>query len=49
MNDIYGAHILGINTLWFNNKNVKWSQEIAEPNKFNNWKECVSLIEDIYE
>tara|TARA_B000000475_G_scaffold265153_1_gene253430 strand:- start:2165 stop:2869 length:705 start_codon:yes stop_codon:yes gene_type:complete len=49
INDIYGAHILGINTLWFNNKNVKWNLEIAEPNKFNNWKECVSLIEDIYE
>ena len=48
-NDVYGAHVLGINTLWFNRKNEDWDLEIPEPKQFCDWKNFLRLIEDEYE
>ena len=48
-NDIYGAHVLGINTLWFNRKNENWDLEIPEPKQFCDWNNFLHLIKDEYE
>jgi putative hydrolase of the HAD superfamily len=48
-NDVYGAHMLGINTLWFNRRNEEWNLDIPEPKQFCDWKNFLHLIEDEYE
>ena len=49
INDIFGAYNLGINTLWFNNTNQKWSQDFQKPEEFSSWKELPKIIENKYE
>tara|TARA_B100001769_G_scaffold256754_1_gene234307 strand:+ start:213 stop:920 length:708 start_codon:yes stop_codon:yes gene_type:complete len=49
INDIFGAYDLGIDTLWFNNTNQKWSQDFQKPEEFSSWKELPKIIEKKYE
>ena len=49
VNDVCGAQDLGINALWFNNKNAKWDQDNAVPIEFNQWNKCIDIIEKINE
>lgn len=47
INDVFGAHDLGIKAIWFNNKYDKWSQSFDKPDEFSNWNDCTKLIEEI--
>ena len=47
INDVFGAHDLGIKPIWFNNKNDEWSQSFDKPDEFSNWNDCTKLIEEI--
>ena len=47
INDVFGAHDLGIKPIWFNNKNDEWSQSFDKPDEFSNWNDCSKLIEEI--
>ena len=47
INDVFGAHDLGIKPIWFNNKNDEWSQSFDKPDEFSNWNDCTKLIGEI--
>ena len=47
INDVFGAHDLGIKAIWFNNKDDEWSQSFDKPDEFSNWNDCTKLIEEI--
>ena len=47
VNDVFGAHDLGIKPIWFNNKNDEWSQSFDKPDEFSNWNDCTKLIGEI--
>ena len=49
INDILGAYNLGIDTLWFNNNNEKWSQDFPKPDEFKSWDILPKIIENKYE
>ncbi len=49
VNDILGAYNLGIDTLWFNNNNEKWSQDFPKPDEFKSWDILPKIIENKYE
>ena len=49
VNDILGAYNLGIDTLWFNNNNEKWSQDFPKPDEFKSWDILPGIIESKYE
>ena len=49
VNDILGAYNLGIDTLWFNNNNEKWSQDFPKPDEFKSWDILPRIIENKYE
>ena len=49
INDILGAYNLGIDTLWFNNNNEKWSQDFPKPDEFKSWDVLPKIIENKYE
>ena len=49
INDIFGAYNLGIDTLWFNNTNQKWSQDFQKPEEFSSWEKLPKIIENKYE
>ena len=49
INDILGAYNLGIDTLWFNNNNEKWSQDFPKPDEFKSWDRLPKIIENKYE
>ena len=46
---ILGAYNLGIDTLWFNNNNEKWSQDFPKPDEFKSWDILPKIIENKYE
>ncbi len=48
-NDVYGAHQLGIKTIWFNRKNDDWTLDMTQPETLYNWKDSIDLIENINE
>ena len=49
INDILGAYNLGIDTLWFNNNNEKWTQDFPKPDEFKSWDKLTKIIEEKYE
>jgi len=49
INDILGAYNLGIDTLWFNNNDEKWSQDFPKPDEFKSWDRLPKIIENKYE
>ena len=49
INDILGAYNLGIDTLWFNNNNEKWTQDFPKPDEFKSWDKLTKIIEGKYE
>ena len=49
INDIFGAHALGIEVLWFNNAGALWEQEFDKPNQFYDWPGLAKIIEEKYE
>lgn len=49
INDIFGAHSLGIKALWFNNKKARWEQDFEKPDQFYNWYSLAKIIEEKYE
>ena len=49
INDIFGAHTLGIETLWFNNKSALWEQDFKKPYQFYDWQSLAKIIEEKYE
>ena len=49
INDIFGAHALGIKTLWFNNARTLWEQDFEKPDQFYNWPSLAKIIEEKYE
>ena len=49
INDIFGAHALGIETLWFNNKSALWEQDFEKPDQFDDWQRLAKIIEEKYE
>ena len=44
VNDIKGARDLGINTMWFNSKNLTWDIDDNPPIEFNHWSEFKNLL-----
>ena len=49
INDILGAHVLGINVLWFNNIEASWNQNFEKPEEFSNWQNLENIIKEKYE
>ena len=49
INDILGAHALGIEVLWFNNTRAMWEQDFEKPDQFYDWQNLVKIIEEKYE
>ena len=49
INDIFGAHALGIKALWFNNTKAPWEQDFEKPDQFYNWYSLAKIIEEKYE
>ena len=49
INDIFGAHALGIEVLWFNNAGALWEQEFDKPDQFYDWQGLAKIIEEKYE
>ena len=49
INDILGAHALGINVLWFNNNEASWKQNFEKPEEFSNWQNLENIIKEKYE
>ena len=49
VNDVLAAYQLGIETLWFNNKNAEWDQNFAKPAEFSDWQKLPEIIEGLYE
>ena len=49
INDIFGAHTLGIEVLWFNNAGALWEQEFDKPDQFYDWQGLAKIIEEKYE
>jgi putative hydrolase of the HAD superfamily len=49
VNDVLAAYQLGIETLWFNNKNAEWTQNFAKPAEFSDWQKLPEIIEGLYE
>ncbi len=47
--DIFGAHTLGIEVLWFNNAGALWEQEFDKPDQFYDWQSLAKIIEEKYE
>ena len=48
VNDILGARKLGINTMWFNLKNLDWEIDENPPIQFNKWSQFIKLVEKSY-
>ena len=49
INDVFGAHALGIKVLWFNNTEAQWEQDFEKPNQFYDWHSLTKIIEEKYE
>ena len=49
INDILGAHALGIEVLWFNNTRAMWEQDFENPDQFYDWQNLAKIIEEKYE
>ena len=49
INDIFGAHALGIKVLWFNNTKALWEQDFKKPDQFYDWQALAKIIEEKYE
>ncbi len=49
INDIFGAHTLGIKVLWFNNIKALWEQDFEKPDQFYDWHSLAKIIEEKYE
>ena len=49
INDIFGAHALGIEVLWFNNTRALWEQDFEKPDQFYDWQSLAKIIEEKYE
>jgi putative hydrolase of the HAD superfamily len=49
INDILGAHALGIEVLWFNNTGAMWEQDFEKPDQFYDWQNLAKIIEEKYE
>ena len=49
INDILAAFNLGIETLWFNNKDMEWDQDFTKPNEFKEWEKLPEIISNKYE
>ena len=49
INDIFGAHALGIEVLWFNNTRASWKQDFEKPDQFYDWRNLAKIIEEKYE
>ena len=49
INDIFGAHALGIEVLWFNNTRALWEQDFEKPDQFYDWESLAKIIEEKYE
>ena len=49
INDILGAHALGIEVLWFNNTRAVWEQDFENPDQFYDWQNLAKIIEEKYE
>ena len=49
VNDVFGAHELGMKAVWFNNRNKEWEQSFDKPDEFAYWKDCIKLIEELNE
>ena len=49
INDVFGAHALGINALWFNNTEALWEQDFEKPDQFSDWHSLAKIIEEKYE
>jgi putative hydrolase of the HAD superfamily len=49
VNDVLAAYQLGIETLWFNNKNAEWTQNFTKPAEFSDWQKLPEIIEGLYE
>ena len=46
INDIFGAHALGIKVLWFNNTKAQWEQDFEKPDQFYDWQTLAKIIEE---
>jgi putative hydrolase of the HAD superfamily len=49
INDMLGAHALGIEVLWFNNTGAMWEQDFEKPDQFYDWQNLAKIIEEKYE
>ena len=49
INDILGAHSIGINVLWFNDSEASWNQNFEKPEEFSNWQNLENIIKEKYE
>ena len=49
INDVFGAHALGIKVLWFNTTEAMWKQDFEKPDQFYNWYSLAKIIEEKYE
>ena len=49
INDVFGAHTLGIKVLWFNNTEAPWEQNFERPDQFYDWHSLAKIIEEKYE
>ena len=49
INDVFGAHALGIKVLWFNNTEAPWEQNFERPDQFYDWHSLAKIIEEKYE
>ena len=49
INDVFGAHALGIKVLWFNNTEALWEQDFEKPDQFYDWHSLAKIIEEKYE
>ncbi len=49
INDMYAAHNLGIDCLWFNNNDSEWEQNFKKPDEFSSWKNLNTIIKNKYE
>jgi len=49
INDVFGAHALGMEVLWFNNTKAFWEQNFEKPDQFYDWHSLAKIIEEKYE
>ena len=48
VNDILAAYNLGIESLWFNNNESTWDQNLPKPDEFSSWEHLSEIVNNKY-